>query len=179
MSLTGAMQRTGEDEKHEPVHNQHGPEHGNVEDLEPAAEEGNGNSAGGRMPKLELGKAADEGPELLVLLGGEGTDRAVLHFRVERITRGVELGREEGEEEVEKVDAEGVGDNVPALCDEHPHEEEKQGDAGANPSVRDIGRRLIEECLVLLKGPNCVSQHDSSKEARAVNALSGACCSVQ
>jgi hypothetical protein len=62
------------------------------------------------VPELELGQAADEGAELLVLLGREAADGAVLHVVVERIVGRVELGLQEGEEEVEQVDAERVGD---------------------------------------------------------------------
>jgi hypothetical protein len=56
------------------------------------------------VPELELGQPADERPELLVLLGGECADRAVLHVIVERLVGRVELGLEEGEEEIEQID---------------------------------------------------------------------------
>lgn len=101
---------TRQDEQHEPVHDQDGPEDGHVEDLEPAAHKGDDDGAGGRVPELKLGQAADEGPELLVLLGRERADGAVLHVVVERIVGWVELGLEEGEEQVEQVDAERVCD---------------------------------------------------------------------
>lgn len=61
------------------------------------------------MPELKLGQAADEGAELLVLLGRERTEAAVFHVIVEGLVGGVEFGLKEGEEEVEEVDAEGVG----------------------------------------------------------------------
>jgi hypothetical protein len=62
------------------------------------------------VPELELGQAADEGAELLVLLGREGADGAILHVVVERIVGRVELGLEEGEEQVQEVDAERICD---------------------------------------------------------------------
>ena len=99
---------TRQDKQHEPVHDQHGPEDGHVEDLEPAARKRDDDSAGGRVPELELGQAADEWAELLVALGREGADGAVLHLVVERIVGRVELGLQEGEEQVEQVDAQGV-----------------------------------------------------------------------
>ena len=76
---------TGQDEQHKPVHNQDGPKDGDVEYLEQAADEGDGNGAGGGVPELEFGQAADEGAELLVLLGRERADRAILHVVVERV----------------------------------------------------------------------------------------------
>ena len=41
--------------------------------------------------------------------------------------------------------------NVPALRKEHAQEEDKEGDAGADPAVEDVGRRLVEERLILLR----------------------------
>lgn len=61
------------------------------------------------MPKLELGQPPDERTELLVLLGRERARPAGLEFVV-LFERGVKFGGQEGEEEVEKVDAEGVAD---------------------------------------------------------------------
>ena len=98
--------------QNQPVHHQNGPEDGQVEDLTPAAGESDAHGASGRVPELELREAADEGLELLVALGGErrcARRHAVLHIRV-RLKAGVEFGRDEGEEEVEEVDSEGVGD---------------------------------------------------------------------
>lgn len=63
------------------------------------------------MPELELGQTADERPELVVLLGGEaGGGTCVAVFQALIVCEGgVEFRCQEGEEEVEKVDAEGVG----------------------------------------------------------------------
>jgi hypothetical protein len=102
----------GQEDQDQPVHDKDGPEDRQVEDLAPAAGESNADGAGRRVPELKLGKAADERLELLVALGGERrcTRRhAVFHVRV-RLEAGVEFGRDEGQEEVEEVDAERVGD---------------------------------------------------------------------
>lgn len=48
--------------------------------------------AGGVVPELELGEAADEGPELLVLLGWQSRLPAALHLVV-LLQRRVKLGR--------------------------------------------------------------------------------------
>jgi hypothetical protein len=45
---------TRQAKQNQPVDDQDRPEYRQVEDLEPAAEETNGNSLGGRVPELEL-----------------------------------------------------------------------------------------------------------------------------
>ena len=102
------------------------------------------------MPKLELGQAANERTELLVLLRGEAAHGAVLHLVVNSLVGGIELGLQEGEEEVEQVYAQRVGNDVPPLRDEDTDEKEEEGDAGADPTVEDEGGRLVEKGLVLL-----------------------------
>lgn len=103
---------TGQDKQDDPVDHKDGPEDGNVEDREPTAHEADGDGAGGRVPELELGQTADEGPELVILLGGKAGRSAgvtVLHTLI-LCERGVELGCQESEEQVEEVNAESVGD---------------------------------------------------------------------
>lgn len=99
---------TGENEEDDPVHDQDRPEDGDVEDLEPAAYETDQDGAGSSVPELELGQAADERPELFVLLSWQRANGAVLHLAVYRLIGRVELGLEEGEEEIEQVNAESV-----------------------------------------------------------------------
>lgn len=60
------------------------------------------------MPELELGKTADKGTELVVLLRGESRVIAVLQTLVLRKRR-IELGLQEKEEEVQEVDSERIG----------------------------------------------------------------------
>ena len=115
LSFHGVASLTRQREQNDPVHHQHGPEDGHVEHLGPGAGEGDEHGARGADPELELGQAADEGAELLVLLDGQrgaaaGAGRAAVLERLVLGERGVELGLQEGEEEVEEVDAEGVGD---------------------------------------------------------------------
>jgi hypothetical protein len=100
---------TGQDEKDNPVHDENGPENGHVEDLKPCAEKGNDNGASGPVPKLELGQSADEGFEFFVAFRGKRADVSVFHVILEVIVGGVKLGLEEGEEEIQEVDSEGVG----------------------------------------------------------------------
>ena len=64
------------------------------------------------MPEFEFGQAPDEGSEFFVILCGQGGRRgnvAILEV-VAFSERGVEFGLQEGEEEVEEVDAKGVTD---------------------------------------------------------------------
>ena len=61
------------------------------------------------MPELELGKTADEGPELVVLLGGQAGGRVTVFQAIILGAGRVPFWLEEEEEEVEEVDAESVG----------------------------------------------------------------------
>ncbi len=100
------MRHTRQSEEDQPVDEQYGPEDGHVAEREPGAEEGDGDGTRRGIPELELGQAADERPELLVLLGRQRAGRPVLHLIVHQFVRRVELGLQKGEEEVEEVDAE-------------------------------------------------------------------------
>ena len=108
------------------------------------------------MPELEFGQPSDEGTKLLVLLGGEraplavGAAAAVLQALVLRQGR-VELGLQEGEEEVQQVDAQAVGDDVPALGEEDAQEEGEEEEDGAGPAVGDVGGGGVEVGLVFLR----------------------------
>jgi hypothetical protein len=94
----------------EEVHDEDGPEHGDVGELEKSAGDGEDGRLGRRVPKLELGQPAHERTELLVVFRRQGR-RVVLELGEGR----VDLGREEQDEEVEVVDAQAVGDDVPTL----------------------------------------------------------------
>ena len=61
---------TGQGKKDQPVHDQHGPEDRQVEDLKPTAHKADDHCPCRRMPKLELRQSPDERSELLVLLRG-------------------------------------------------------------------------------------------------------------
>lgn len=125
---------------------------------------------------MKLGKAADEGPELLILPGGQSSHGAILHLIIDRIVRGVNLGRQECQEQVEEIDGKGVGDcilavsslrsisgrlriglevrrtDVPALRDEDAGGEDDQQEASGSPSVGDEWGGLIQDCLESLNG---------------------------
>lgn len=99
---------TRQNEKNNPVHDQHRPEHRDIKEGDPRAHEGNQDRPRGRVPELELGETADEGTELVVLLGGE--TRVITIFQAFVLRKGrVELGLQEKEEEVQEVDSESVG----------------------------------------------------------------------
>lgn len=105
------------------------------------------------MPELEFGKAAHERLELVGRLCGKVSAAALLHILGGLETR-VELGRDEGEEQIQKVDAESVCDcervsgeadekldlmgrrtNVPALSQEDAQTEHQEDDTSSDPSV--------------------------------------------
>lgn len=143
---------TGQREQHDPVHDQHGPEDGQVKYAEPTTREAYRDSFRCGIPELELGQAADEGAEFLVLFGGQAGG-AVFESGVIFVAgeRGVEFGLEEGEEEVQEVDAQAVGDDVPALGEDDAGEEEEEEDDGGGPAVGHVGGRFVELGLVELR----------------------------
>lgn len=98
---------TRQAKQNQPINHQHRPENGNIKDCEPSAQEADGDGPRARVPELELRKTPDEGPELLVLSRRQSACGAVLHAFV-LFDGGVEFGLEEGEEEVEEVDCQGV-----------------------------------------------------------------------
>jgi len=104
-------EHTRQHKQNDPVNNQYWPEHGDIEDGQPRADETDGNGAGSRVPELELWQTADERSELLVLLGGQaGGSRVTVLETLILGKRGVELGSQEGKEEVQKIDSESIGD---------------------------------------------------------------------
>lgn len=140
----------GQDKKDNPVHNEHRPEHRDIKDTEPAADKPNGNGAGGALPELELRETANERTKLVVLLSREGCSCVAVLETFVLSERRVELGLKEKKEEVQKVDAESVGDDVPALSEDDPQEEDNEKDDGADPAVGSERRRGIEKGLIFL-----------------------------
>jgi len=134
-------------EQDQPVHDQHRPEHWQVENLEPAAHEADGDRSRGRMPELELGQPSDKRPELVVLFRGQGRAFPVLQTFILRQAR-VELGLQEGQEQIQQVDAEAVGDNVPSLREDDAEEEQDDQGTGRSPSVGNVRRAFVEVSLV-------------------------------
>ena len=96
---------TGQAEQNQPVHDQDGPENGQIEHLEPAAQEPYRDRLGRVVPELELGEPAHKRSELFLFLCRQPSRIAVLHAFV-LLERVVEFGRYEGEEEIQEVDAE-------------------------------------------------------------------------
>lgn len=98
----------GQEHQNQPVKHQHRPEDRQVENLAPATHEGQRDRSCSRMPEFELGEASDERFEFLVVLRRQGRGFAggdsIFHVLI-LLERGVELGANEGEEEVEEVDA--------------------------------------------------------------------------
>lgn len=63
------------------------------------------------MPEFELWETADEGPELLILFGGEaGGSRITVLKAFVLGQRGIEFGGQEGEEEIQEINAKRIGD---------------------------------------------------------------------
>lgn len=91
-------------------------------------------------PELELGQPPDEWPELLVLLRRQ---LGALHF-------GVDLGRDEAQEQVEVVYAEAIGHDVEAVQEPDAQQVEQHGDRPADPSVHRVRDGLVQQVLEAL-----------------------------
>jgi len=100
------------------------------------------------VPELELGEPPDEGSKLVVLFRGQRGAFTIFDTFVLRQT-GVELGLEECKEEVEEVDAQTIGYDVPALGDDDAKEEGDEDGTGGRPTIGDVRRGFIEVGLVL------------------------------
>jgi hypothetical protein len=65
------------------------------------------------VPELELWETTDEGSELFVFLGGETGGACVTVLEAFVLGEGgIEFGGQEGEEEVQEIDSESIGDCV-------------------------------------------------------------------
>lgn len=100
---------TRQAKQNQPVYNQYGPENRQIEDLVPAADETQRNGLGSVIPEFEFRQPPHKRTELVVLLGGQPTRSAILHTLI-LLERGIEFWRQEGEEEIEEVDAQRVRD---------------------------------------------------------------------
>ena len=66
--FVGVDPLTRQAKQYNPVHHQHRPEDRHVEDLEPAAEEADGDRSSSAVPEFEFRQTPDERPELLICL---------------------------------------------------------------------------------------------------------------
>lgn len=94
------------------VHHENWPEYRDVEQLKERAEECNGRGLGGRVPELELWQTADERSELFILTCWKTW---AVFFRLVLRHSGVNLGREEGQQQVQVVDCERICNYIPSL----------------------------------------------------------------
>lgn len=173
----------GDGEQDAEVHQEDGPEDGDVEGAAGCAEQGNQDGLSGGQPELELGQTTDERTELVV--AGLSVERAskdaaheascgwcgcigirsrcrsgqarlalldILFGQIGFVAR-IELGCQEGEEEVEQVDEERIADNVPSLRqDDAKHKDEQQRGRGS-PSMQWVRGGAIKQRLVSLLEP--------------------------
>lgn len=71
----------GDAEQRDEVHDQNGPEDGDVEAVEEGADDGDNCALGHRQPELELRQSSDEGAELLSGPGGQGGTTFILGLK--------------------------------------------------------------------------------------------------
>jgi len=103
----------GEHEQHNEIHNEYRPEHGNVEELKECTTHRNEDRLRCRVPKLELGQSSHERSKLFSLSGRQRW--ATLFVFAIHFPGGIDFGCEKGDEQIQMIDAERVGDYVEAL----------------------------------------------------------------
>lgn len=93
---------TCQTEQNHPVNHQHRPKDGQIENLKPTRQKTAHDHPRRTMPKLKLGQSPDKGPELLILLGGQGAPtlpvRAAVFESFVLRQRRIELGLQECQE---------------------------------------------------------------------------------
>lgn len=129
----------GDAEQSDEVHDEDRPENRDIKHLEECAEEGHQSRLGDAVPELEFRESAHEGTELLIRLGWQS--RPIICIIMWKCR--VNLGSEEGKEEVEVVDAESVADNVPALPEHDAHHEAEDESQREGPARSRVGRPFV------------------------------------
>jgi hypothetical protein len=103
------------------------------------------------VPEFKLWQTSYERPKLLVLLGRQRAPSLAVLEPLVLVEAGIKLRLQEREEEVEQVDAQTIGDDVPAPGEDYAEEEEDEEGAGCRPAVGDVGGRFVEVGLVYLE----------------------------
>lgn len=128
----------GDAEQSDEVHDKDRPENRDIKHLEECAEEGHQSRLGDAVPELEFWESPHEGTELLIGLGRQPRPIIIIMWK-----RRVNLGSEEGKEEVEVIDAESVADNVPALPQHDAHHEAEDESQREGPARGRVGRPFV------------------------------------
>eukprot|EP01137_Pigoraptor_chileana_P003656 Opistho-2@44149 len=153
--------------QHEKIHNEYGPEDGDVEEREECKHRRHNDRLGCSVPKLELWEPANERAKLLVGLSRER--RAVLLFVVVIVHRRINARRQKGNEQIQQIYAQSISHNVPALDKVHTQRVEKRKHSSEGPSCGHVGRRVIQQLLVSL-----LQRHNKPVERRR-SRCRGAC----
>jgi len=130
----------GDAEECDEVHDEDGPEDWYVEKLEEGAEEGDEGGFGGGIPEFELWQASDERPELVRLPRWQrhavcvGATFSLGLSSLELCVSWVDLGRQEGQQQVQVVNGQCIGHYVPALFEYDANQECSNNSDGKNPT---------------------------------------------
>ena len=87
----------GDTEKSDEVHDQNGPEYGDVEEFKKGATESDNGGFGRRIPKFELGESSYERSKLVTLLGRK-LEAIFAFFSLQIGQSGVNFGRQKGQQ---------------------------------------------------------------------------------
>lgn len=153
----------GDGKQGDKVHDQDWPEDGHVEQLEEGAHRADDSTLGHRVPELELGQTTHKRLELAALRAAAvcGQLRSLVIVQVQFR---VDLGREEGDEQVQVVDAQRVRHDVPALFREDAQQEQEDQHDGAAPSNPCVRCQPVQLALVYLQGGGGVAMVQLERE---------------
>lgn len=94
------------------------------------------------LPEFELGETANERS---ILIRSTSRKRPAAERSL-----GIFLRGEEGDDEVQKVDSDCVGDDVEAFHQVDANEVDQHDDEAGDPSVENVRHRLVEKMLLAL-----------------------------
>ena len=127
------------EEQHEPVHQQYRPKHRDVEDWHERHEERDDEGPDAPVPELKLRQPSDERLELLGACRGQ----------CGAVRRGIDLRREEPDDQVEVVYAQAVRHDVVAVQKGEPKDVDHHHHREGAPSLLEMGHGLVQVVLEL------------------------------
>ena len=140
-----------QDEQHDEVGQQEGPEDGQVQQLRKRAEVGHDDCQGDVLPKSKLRHAAQQRPRFVVVVVngvGQFADQPRIFFVFFVDIRQAQ-GREELHCQVQKVEAQDLGDHVETPVGNHSEKIEQHQKEGDAPARAHVDYVLVHPVAVL------------------------------
>eukprot|EP00043_Microstomoeca_roanoka_P005235 m.54463 g.54463 ORF g.54463 m.54463 type:complete len:197 (+) comp12871_c0_seq1:1931-2521(+) len=134
------------DEKQQEVQDKNGPENWNIEDFKEGRRKAKENGSLRKQPEFPFWKTTNKRPEFLV--ARRRKRRIGFGFLGIQRNGRIEARRQEGDEQIQQIDTECIGNNVPALNDKDPDHKDNHADNSECPARSDPRRNRIHEELI-------------------------------